>query len=550
MPFTQTASAASATEPPQKEQAVYSWAFWLLLLAFELFLFSLPLMPSSDGPVHIYLSSTMWKLATHSSDLYRQYYSIRHLVQPYSFHYYLLILLEHWFSADRAEEVFVGLIWATLAIGFRLLARTLGPQYPAVSLWIFPLLLSWPLGGGFFNYVFASGLLLFALVFYERLTAGRQPWRALALFVAVLVLLVLAHPLPIILLIVLIGLDLALRLLQGRLTKVAFRPAWSAAAFALTCLAFVFPILIADRAQVSSSLKSGLGFHILYLLDLLDGQRIAYFEVRTVFGWLYDLSIAAMLPMCVVLFWRSGFPRRMRRSTLSAADRLFLSCMIYLGATLFFPSNMNGSALFAVRMFFMVALVAVPCTARFLQGRAASRAVALSALSVSLLCLVFASLYLRPVARQQWQIEHAPLPENASGLFLQTPLGDQGATIHMSYALLSWQGARAFEAHHDVMLNTPWLQLTIVPVEGRRDGGLLNHFAPNNASENPNRLAPYFENHPLVKAEAFAQADFLLFSDPDPRSPQPLRFAATVLGEDAPRWTCTRQNFYAVCTKK
>jgi hypothetical protein len=547
MLFTQTVSAA---EPPQKEQAVYGWVFWLLLLAFQLFLFSLPLMPSSDGPVHIYLSSTMWQLARHSSALYAHFYSIRHLVQPYSFHYYLLIFLEHWLSADRAEEVFVGLIWATLAIGFRVLARTLGPEYPAVSLWIFPLLLSWPLGGGFFNYVFASGLLLFGLVFYERLTAGRQPRRALVFYAAVLVLLVLAHPLPIMLLIVLIGLDIALQLMQARRAGGEFRPAWSAAAFALTCVAFVFPILIADRAQVSSSLESGLGFHISYLLDLLDGQRIAYFEVRTVCGWLYDLSIAAILPVCVVLCWRSGFLQRFRLSVLSPADRLFLSSLLYLGATLFFPSTMNGSALFAIRMFFMVALVAVPCTAAFLHGRVASRVVALSALCISLLCLVFGSLYLRPVARQQWQIEHAPVPGNARGLFLQTPVGDQGAAIHMSYALLSWQGARAFEAHDDVMLNTPWLQLTIVPVEGRQGAGLLDHFAPNNASENPNRLAPYLENHPLVKAEAFAQADFLLFSDPDPRSPQPLRFAATVLEKDAPLWTCEQQNFYAVCTKK
>jgi hypothetical protein len=551
MVFPETDSAASAADAPRRERAVYGWVFWLLLLAFEFFLFRLPLMPSGDGPMHIYLSSTLWKLATHSSSLFSRDYGIRHLVQPYSFHYYLLIVLRHWFSADRAEQIFVALIWATLAIGFRLLARILGPGYPAVSLWVFPLLLSWPLGGGFFNYVFASGLLLFALVFYLRLIEGRLPARALSLFVVVLVLLVLAHPLPLMLLIVLIALDIALHLLHARRTGGTLRPpAWSVAALGLTCLAFVFPILIADRAQVSSSIETGLRFHGSYLRDLLDGRRLALFQVGNVFGWLYDLSMFAILPACVLLFWRSGGIGRLRSSTLTSADRLFLAAMLYLLATLFFPPNMNGSALFAVRMFFMVCLVAGPCTAGFVHGRAASRAVALTGACVSLLSLGLGWVYLRPVAESQQQIEQAPLPSNARGLFIQTPAGDQSAKIHMSYSLLFWQGARAFEQHDDVMIDTPWLQLTIVPVEGAPGSGLLDHFAPNSASENPNHLGEYLEQHPKIKAEALARADFVLFSDPQPDSPHPLQFAAAVLGEDTPMWTCKRQDFYAVCTKK
>jgi hypothetical protein len=408
MNLSTASSAKKPKELSQREQSAYNWIFWLLLAAFEIFLFALPLMPSGDGPIHIYLSSIMWKLATHSSPFYAHFYAIRHLVQPYSFHYYLLISLEHWFTPDRAEEIFVGLIWATLAVGFRRLAIELGPGYRSVSLWVFPLLLSWPLGGGFFNYVFASGLLLFGLVYYTRLAEDRRHISSLAWLAAVLVLLVLAHPLPIMLLIFLIGIDIIFQALHHRHTEGKLRlPIWSVAALGLACLAFLFPILIADKAEVAGSLETGIRLHLGYLHDMVDGSRLAYFFVNNIFGWIYDAALVIMLPVCVLLFWRSGILARLRTACLIAPDRLLLASLLYLFCTLFFPSDMNGSALFAVRMFFMVWLVASPCAAWVVRSRTAHRTIASTGLAISLLCLLFACLYLRPVARSQWQIEHA-----------------------------------------------------------------------------------------------------------------------------------------------
>jgi hypothetical protein len=167
-----------------------------------------------------------------------------------------------------------------------------------------------------------------------------------------------------------------------------------------------------------------------------------------------------------------------------------------------------------------------------------------------LLSLTCASLYLRPLAQRQWQIEHAAIPSHARGLFLQTLAGDSPKSIRMNDSLLFWQGARAFSDHGDVLLNTPWLQLTIVPVVGRAHSGLLDNFAPNSASEDPNTLAHFLETHPAAKANALAHADFLLLSDPSPSHPEPLVLAHDLLGPTTPGWDCTQQRFYAVCTRQ
>ncbi len=545
-------SAGSDLSGAQREATAYRLIFWGLLLAFEVFLFTLPLFPSGDGPVHIYLSSVFWKVATHRSPLYEHFYAIRHLVQPYSFHYYLLILLEHGMSADAAEKVFVGLIWATLALGFRTLAQALAPEpgASAASLLVFPLLFCWPVSAGFFNYTFACGLLLFALAFYTRLASSAKPLLPLGAFLVTLGLLVLAHPIPILVLICLLGLDLCFQSLAGWQTRRIIRlPPWQTAALGLACLSFVFPVLIADKAAVAGSVV-GLHFHLDYVLPMLLGSTVSFFRAGNVLGGLYQALIALMLPVSARLFVREGLFRRLRGGSLREADRLLLGTLIFLAATLLFPDTMNGSALFAVRMWFLMWLLAAVCVAAVARTRSLQRAVASFGAAMALLCLLFAALYLRPVARQQAELERAPLPPHARGLFLQPENAMSGVRTHTWWALSYWDGVRAFAAHDDVLLNTPWLQLTIVPVAENGRAGLMRDLTPNLYSESPSLAMESLNRHPAEKLAALAQADFLLVADPNSPAPDPLRLAAEFVSARAAPWRCARHDFYAVCTRR
>ncbi len=504
--------------------------FWIALAIFELFLLTLPLLPNGDGPVHIYLSSIFRELAAHTSPLYASFYAIRHLVQPYSFHYYLLIALERFTTPDTAEKLFAGLIWATLALGFRALTRALAPGNSLAPLLIFAFLFSWPLSAGFFNFTFAAGLLLLALAFYltQRLSA----------LVLTLLLLVLAHPIPLMVLIAVTGLDLLFQLSCRQAL-----PRRQVIAFALACLAFIFPVLIADKAAVAGSMRT-IHFDPLLLRNMLTGIDVSCFQVHSVLGWTYQALIASVLPLTVFFFVRSA----PRKHPLTPAGRLLLATLLFLLVSLFFPESMNGSAFFAVRMWFLVWLLLASCLPAFLPSPALQRAAAAAALAAAGLSLAFAGTYLRPLARRQAALEQAPLPPHARGLFIQAPSGGYGILTHTWWGLDFWDGVRAFSAHGDVLVNTPWLQLTIVPVQENGRAGLLRDRTPNLWSENPTWLLR--EITPENRAPILALADFLLLADPGGAPPRPLTLASTVLGPLAGRWQCQARDFYAVCKRK
>ncbi len=546
--------APAVTHSRHRRQDPYGIVFWLLLLLFELFVFTLPLFPNGDGPVHLYLSSVFWKLATHSSPLYGHFYAIRHLVQPYSFHYYLLILLEHIMPVDMAEKCFVGLIWATLATGFRTLARTLaaasGHGTPAASLLIFPLLFSWPVSAGFFNFTFGCGLLLFALAYYTRLGLPGNTRSSFGALFLTLILLVLAHPVPIMVFICLGSLDLGLQLLAGWQTRRTLRlPLPQAAALGLACLAFVFPILIADKAAVAGSITH-LHPNFGLLLPMLLGYHVSYFHVSNGFGRLYQFLIVCMLPVSMLLLLRAGLLLHMTTGRMNAAERLLISSLVFLAATLIFPETMNGSAEFVVRMWFVVWLTGTVCMAALAKTGTLEKWIAGFGVATAMLCLSFGLLYVRPVALQQAQLEHAPLPPNARGLFFQPLNGMSGVHTHTWWSVAFWDGVRPFVAHNDVLLNTPWLQLTIVPVQENGRAGLMRDLTPVSYSESPSYVLDEFKRHPELKASSLALADFLLMADPNSAVPDPLGFAESFLGPLASEWSCTQHDFYAICTRK
>ncbi len=546
-------SPAIDPKPPQVRSTpntrVLELLFWILLLFFEFFLLTLPLLPNGDGPMHTYLSTVFWKVAMHRSPLYQHYYAIRHLLQPYSLHYYLLIFLEKRFSMDAAEKIVGGLIWATVALGFRTLARALGPGASAASLLVFPLLFSWPFSAGFFNFTLGCGLLLFSLAYYVRLGSGTRAPGYLAAFALTLVLQVLAHPVPLMALICITGLDLCFQLLAGLRRHRTFRlPRTQAIAWALSCIAFLFPLLIADKSTVAGSVHD-IYFHLPFLRWLIEGVYVSYFQVHSLIGWTYQVLMVAMLPFAVILLLRAGLYRRFQENAMSAADRLLAASVVFLAASLFFPNSLNGSAVFAVRMWYLVWLIGAACTAALPTGRATQRSIAGFGLGLGLLSLYFAFVYLRPVAREQAAIERAPLPPHARGLLLQPLDSLNGAATHTWWALNFWSGVRAFTTHGDVLLNTPWLQLTILPIRENGRAGLMRDVTPNAYSENAGYLRE-LNSHPEQKAAALRLADFILIADPGSATPEPLAAAASLLASQAAAWGCTQHGFYAVCVRR
>ena len=539
----------AATAPPQSLW-LFSLPFWLLLLIFEAFVFSLPLFPTGDSGLHIYYATIFRDLITHRSALYAHFYAVRHLVQPYLLHYWVFIGLCSFLSPDMAEKVIVGIVMATMAFGFRNLIRALSPASPGLVLLIFPFMLNWPLSMGALNYDFALGLLFFALGAYERLLRPGRSAPRLWRFAGLLLLFVLSHPVPLLLLVCILAVDLLLAWWENgfaRTVPPALRP--RLLAFGLSCVAFLVPLAIADKGEVGKSV-SQIGIHWDYFKQVSNSSRLTMFFASGIPGRLYNKCYTILLPASLVFIYLSGFPARLRRRALTSFDRLAIFAVLFLFTSLFAPFELNGSGYFAPRLWMPCWLLGIAACSGALHGRKWNRVAAIYGIVLSLITLGMAQHILRPIAVRSAEIEHAPLPVGQRGLFVQGISGEKGDLIGVTYPVYWWNGGRAFITHNDVMLNSAWLYLTIIPLKENGTAGLMRDFTARRATENPNEVDFYFSQNPGERGRALANADFIFFVDPRPKNPDVGAVMRLTIEPYMNEWNCNVSGFYAICKKK
>ena len=113
--------------------------------------------------------------------------------------------------------------------------------------WILPLILTWSLAGGFYNFCLASGFLFHAIASWVSLRRSGA-WPALVTLSACLVLLVLSHPVPLLLLAGYLVLE---TLFSRWMPAPANRHLQFIARFAVLA-ALVTPALVYDRSRLGS----------------------------------------------------------------------------------------------------------------------------------------------------------------------------------------------------------------------------------------------------------------------------------------------------------
>jgi hypothetical protein len=545
-------------QPNDAWNRVLDRVFLLGLLGAVAAVLWLPLFPTGDGPVHLYYADVLWSLVRHQPT-YAHDYAIRHLFAPYLVHYLALVSFEHFVSPPLAEQIFIAIIFVTQAFGFRFLARRLGEGTPNASLasvaclWMLPLLFSWSLGGGFLNCCFATGVLLWSFGVWTSL--ARTPRFTLLLAYAVLLaVLVLSHPVPLMVLLLFAASDIFLRLLARDRAGLGLQ----ATAFVLTCAAFLAPVLLAQKGQAAAVLP-GVGFHLDVLYELLLGMRLGYFDgvnVHSLSGWLSLVSRAGLIasvPGAAILILRSGS----RRKLASPAGRLLLICVVFLAATVFFPRSLNNSYFFPQRMWDIVWLLVLACAAAATPSPRTHRWLAAGGLALIVITAASGLPALARIARAQEQLAAAPLPAGGRGLFLEPDSAEEGRGAATSYPVYSWAGTRAFAASRAILLNSPWLGLTILPVRDAAHPGpqpLLDIGLPSVYSESPLALTHALATPSPTRTAILARADFLLYSNPavissPTAADQTLRAALALVGPNSAAWQCRASGFYAVCVR-
>jgi hypothetical protein len=555
------APSKSASGPKDKHLGqVCERLFLLGLLAAVLFVLWLPVFPTGDGPVHLYYADVLWSLVRHQPT-YAHDYAIRHLFAPYLVHYLALVSFEHFVAPAMAEKLFIAIIFLTQAFGFRFLARRLGghaASVPIACLWMLPLLFSWSLGGGFLNCCFATGVALWAYGVWTLLgSPGRVsrtgPLLAYALSLAVLVL---SHPVPLLVLLLFTASDLLLRV-AGRERWQSLGP--QAVAFAMTCMAFVAPVILAQKGQAAAVVPE-IGFHWDVLQELLLGMRLGLFAgltLHTFSGWLAlaaRAGLLAMVPGVALLLLKSKPQQPLLHSP---AERLLLISLIFLAATVFFPRSLNHSYFFPQRLWDIVWLLVLASGAAARPGTRALRWMAAGAVALIALTAMTGLPALARIARAQQELAAAPLPPGKRGLFLEPDSAEEGRGAATTYPVYAWAGARAFEASHAILLNSPWLGLTILPVRDASVPGarpLLDIGLPSIYSESPLALTHALAAPSAERTAILARADFLLYSNPaslDSARPaeDTRRAALALLGDESAAWHCEAPGFYAVCVR-
>lgn len=530
--------------------------FAVILAAVCLWVLSLPIFPTQDGPMHRYYVHVLDSLLQHQStyDVYR----VRHPIPPYATHYGSLLALFHIFPYDLAEKLFTCIVVCCLACGLRLSAREIGPAGRWASLLCAPLLLGWPLMMGFFNFTLALGLLLICTAFWQRLV--RKGVRALLPFALVLILLTFTHPIPLLLLILLCGMDLVLAFVfkpgETALAPWARLHRFQFIALLLTVIAAAFPALAVDSSRTATTLNL-FGFHPEFLRTSLLLSGISPYNSRSMLFSVnaYRLCLYLIYGGCMLVGARA-FLHACRSRTWTFGNTLFVATATLTIALPFLPNLVNGSDYFSSRLVFVLWPAAIlAASASTAPSPRTQRWLAPFAAACCVLTLLPAELLMRPIARQLLLAEHQVLPHGVPGAILMGDAQDDYVRFKKQLAFdpYKWGTILAFVHAGDVALDSPWIDQKITPIEAVPGGPeLVSDIAYTRIRKMDSPDAPAVRGRSLParrEAQIVHDAAFVIFAG----TPQELAegLSGQLSPEEAAKYQCEQgTDWYILCTSK
>lgn len=513
---------------------------------------SLPVFPTQDGPMHRYYVHALDSLLQHHGTY--NVYRIRHPFPPYATQYGSLIALHRLVSYDMAEKLYTCLVLICLAVGLRFTAEGVGPAGRWVSLLFAPVLFSWPLLMGFYNYTLGIGLFMLCMGFWQRLPR-RQGWRHLVGFVLVLLLMAVTHPIPMILLIAFCGFDLLLSaVLRPRDTSVSH---WFAqrrlqpVALLLTFLVLCYPLLAVDSSKTQHTL-SLIRFNREFFTTSLLLTGISPYNSRSLDPWIdgYRLCLYAILVGAV---WAGAGAARnaIRERRPSLGLTALIGTVVLAPSVCFLPNEVNGSWYFSTRLIpvlwigALLAASAAPLATPFKQ-----RLLALAGVVACIFTLAPAQKFLRPAALAVHAAEQIPVPTGAPGALLLGVDWSEELRFHdqLAFDPYKWGGVLPFVREDLVALDTPWLDQKISPLEAIPDGPELTADISRRSRDPIDAPAVRGRSLPaLDEARIVRESSFVVLTAPASELRQGL--AEQLTPAEQAKYSCRQvQPRYLVCT--
>ena len=525
--------------------------FSALVVVYCAWVFTLPLFPSQDGPVHLYYTWVLSHLFS-GSELFSQYFSVRHPIPPYSLHYLLLFLLMKAFAPLIAEKIVVCLIIAGFCFGFRYLICSVAPTNgPSLAFLAIPLSLSWPLGMGFHNYCLSLAFSFVGMALWFRgARANNNLFRAAFLFTCLLML--FTHPVPLFMTLAVVMGELVLRIgrlyfAEGRklgrvLAAGSLRTDLLFAGIALCSVAYIALFVSGSRTAENLNHKLIQG---RMLLDFVKARPLIL-----VFGnlWarLYRIFLFAVLGCSLgVALW--SFRKRWRRggvSGLQPTDVLVIGAACLLALYPLIPRSINGSDFFADRLVIYLWMFAIAAAAANVELRSEQKKIIEGiAIVVAIALLAFSDKEFRRTAHNLETIEEAKVPSHGHrGIFIDAPF--EPSTSFLNFDPYLWSSARYFRRTDSIMLNAPWLDLSILPV-APKNRLFANLFRPKIVNY-PDTFAETLLTSQKARDLVNSELDFMIFVGYSGRDPNT---TDNILKQPWGRtWQCQRDQWYAICS--
>jgi hypothetical protein len=526
-------------------------AFAGLVAIYCAWILSLPLFPAQDSPMHLYIASVLSSLLS-GSNHFSSYFYVKHLITPYSFHYYFLILVGRLFSFPIADKLLVCTIIVCSACGFRYLALTVGPSGDVVSLFAIPLLLGWPIGMGYYNYAMSLGFTFWAIGFWNRAssTGKHKFWLAFLLTIA---LMTLTHPVPVILVIALAGFHLICRASQAVLesrqrqrlsqTLYAFRYDFLCLMLASLSLVYISHFAVQRSTQIhfpsASAMASIMGAEA-------RAQYLSLFAGVTLATQLNRLALYVILIVAVASSTR-GIRARLSVHKSSFGDILQIGALI-LGLSLpLIPPSSGDVVSISSRLIIVVWIISLAASSGHKRLTPRVRmTMAACACFYAMAVLLLANYRIRPVANQLAQISKAPeVSADHIGLGLELKSSPTGQGL--SFDPYFWTAARYFRRTNSIMLNSGWLYQNYIALGSRADQVIGK--LPRPVIDTPWMLEELLLRSPADQGKILPKSDLLVFVG-YARQPQDMITEVRAIDRQEPQraWNCLNRNWYFVCT--
>jgi hypothetical protein len=529
---------------------IYRSCLIAITLSYCVWVLSLPLFPTMDGPVHLYYMHVLSALLHKGPSVYKNYYVIKSILPPYSFYYYLEILLSTIVPALVADKLVICIFFVLFVSGFRYLATAIGPNGELMTLLATPLLLNWPLGKGFVNFCLAVALAMWAVGLWMRV-AGRAGRRRKILFVVLAYLTMLTHPIPLLFILGFGFAELSVRFVRhirsGDKNENYFSYLMQDALYLLLAagtLLYVKLFTVSNMLQQTETPKptihnfadNALAYLFQYSLDIFRGDEASVTVYRIA------ICLILVLPLGIAI-WQTL--RHIREGVWRTGDTWLALSLGMILAMPFVPLEMNHAFSFAYRLVFIVWLAGIAAGSVLPRSTGTfGVAVVLFSLGCNALILTLAHERITPVAREIAQAATiGPEGDGQPGPGLL--LNEYKPVKTLNYDPYFWAGAHYFRVHDAVLYDSPWLNNPIIPVGAA--ASFPNARLEDMAMERPLYLRDLMASSPEIRDSVLSKVRFVVISH---GVGVEAKESVAILAAD-PRggWSCTSRGWFDLCTQ-